>query len=143
MSSKALSLQIKSIGDQLSKKALAASQTSCADHPTECIDLLNNLKKITVIGAEKDDKSETPNRGITISILNETKIGLSLNKLLKSFRRFRRSNDNDSGNQWRDCMDISQQETFLFLKYLSHNLLDCVNSYEFNRPKCVAVSSVE
>jgi hypothetical protein len=109
MSSKALSLQIKSIGDQLSKKALAASQTSCADHPTECIDLLNNLKKITVIGAEKDDKSETQNRGITISILNETKIGLSLNKLLKSFRRFRRSNDNDSGNQWRDCMDISQQ----------------------------------
>ena len=45
---------------------------------------------------------------MTIVILNETKIGVTLNKLLKSFRRFNRS-DNDGCKHWKECIDISQR----------------------------------
>ncbi len=118
MSSKALSNQIESISTELTKKILGSSSLDAQNNSAEeCIALLKVLKDITTYKSrptQNDNQTSSSSSSvakgcrskITIDILNETKIGICLNKLMKSFRRFNRSNDND--NNWKECLDISE-----------------------------------
>ena len=65
-----------------------------------CVEILKSLEEITLA------KSSTTNKpNLNISVLNETKIGVCLNKLMKAFRRFSRSDDKA---EWKKCVDLSQ-----------------------------------
>ena len=121
-SSKSLIVQIKSLSKELSNKVLSSS-TKTDDNDTttastvaavDCLELLQSLESITTTttttatNTTKLKSNEIKKTKMTIVILNETKIGVTLNKLLKSFRRLNRS-DNDGCIHWKECMDISQR----------------------------------
>jgi len=90
-----LTVQIKALSAELTK----ATQPSKNDgiSTSRCVELLRSLDGVTK--AEK----------ITIAILNETKIGLCLNKLLKTFRRYKRSSTDESEKEeLAVCIDMCQ-----------------------------------
>ena len=99
MSRKSLAIQVQSLSEELSNKIL--SSPDAADNSLECLDLLKSLESITT----KDKETR-----ITIAILNETKIGICLKKLLKAFRRFNRSKDSNvnDGSGWKECINSTE-----------------------------------
>lgn len=106
MSSKSLVVQIQSLSEDLTKIVLKSSDVQ--NNSSQCIDLLKSLEEIT-IGTANGRSQTTKKPKINISILDETKIGVCLNKMLKTFRRLNRSNDNTDNNDWKECIDLSQR----------------------------------
>jgi hypothetical protein len=104
--SRTLSVQIKSLSEQLTKKV----SSSTAVDATQCIELLQSLNKITSTSSssKSSSKSKSENKdAVTIEILNETKIGVCLNKLLKSFRRYKRSDETEEAKKsWEECITL-------------------------------------
>lgn len=82
-------LDIKSIGDALTKEVLHSTDPEAS----KCIDLLSTLTQM--VNTNK----------ITIAILEETMIGKTLTKSVKSFRRLKRNSDED----WEQCIKVADE----------------------------------
>lgn len=114
MSSIAFTAQIKSHAEEITKKLISKSSNDAELNSTQCMELLKSLENIIMA----DPSKEMKNKMIT-SILKETKIGICLNKSLRTFRRYKRSaddritkkssNDNNDNNEWDVCITINQR----------------------------------
>jgi len=98
MASPALVQEIKTLGASLTKEGLSASPSS-----SQCAELLSTLSSTL----------SSPDNNINISILEQTLIGKTLTKVIKSFKRHRRTSSPSSTlhSEWDGC--IAQSESLL------------------------------
>ena len=119
-SSRSLIVQIKSLQEELTKTILIASSDDVQYNSAHCLELLKSLESITTTTTTTDDAKKETREEMTVVILNETKIGICLNKLLKAFRRYKRSHPSTSIEKekgatdittfhWEECMTTSQK----------------------------------
>lgn len=110
----ALTAQIKSHAEELSKKIISKSSTDAQLNSTQCIEILKSLENIFTADSFKESKNEM------ITTLKETKIGNCLNKSLRAFRRYKRSTNNrnteqssnsdkNNNNDWELCITMNQR----------------------------------
>jgi len=94
-STNSLVANIKAIGEALTKEILKDGVPSSA----QCIALMSSL---TSISAENK---------ISISVLEETMVGKTLTKAIKSFKRHKRTAESTDADEWQTC--ITEAETIL------------------------------
>ena len=78
------------LANRLSKEIVDHSDVPDAD---ACIDLLEELKKVT----------------ITMALLEKSKIGKYLTKLVKAFKRHKRTEGTDAETSWNNAIEISTE----------------------------------
>ena len=111
-----LTAQIQTLSHELSKATSLPKSSTGNDSPTNssrCIELLASLKDVTTENQTDENENENGRSEVstklTIAILNETKVGLCLSKLLKTFRRYKRSSPNDGQKkEWEVCIELCQ-----------------------------------
>ena len=90
--------EIKTLGASLTKEGLSDSPSS-----SQCAELVSTLSSILL----------SPDNNINISILEQTLIGKTLTKVIKSFKRHRRTSSPSSTlhSEWDGC--IAKSESLL------------------------------
>lgn len=84
---------IKIVGEALTKEILKDGIPSS----TQCVELISSLMSIA---AENN---------VTISVLEETMIGKTLTKAIKSFKRHKRTADSVNADEWQTCISDAEK----------------------------------
>lgn len=84
---------VKAVGEALTKEILKEGEPS----PSRCVELVDSLMAIST-------KSK-----ITISVLEETMLGKTLGKTIKSFKRHRRNADPEDADEWLKCITDAEK----------------------------------